>query len=486
MKAYSHLSSFREELPFEVWFTRILINGCLDRIKARTRRERWLVPMPESAPGQRDFTERVAGGGPSPEDQVLGTRAPAEAGGGAGAAARAAALGVHVEPLRRLHVARSQRADRAERIDGSRAPVPGDPAAAHAARRGSRRASEAGRRNAVSILNRLSASSASSRRRRVRGDLERDGHRAGSRPSHPHLADCAQCRARYAAFAGWLDGRPRRRHAPRRTRSSRRAARDAAGADPPPARSARASGARHRVPAILAARRPSIRSGPQRWIAAAAAAGLIVGLGAGQFARHPRASLSGAAASAPVTPTVTAAAVTPSARGRAPAGQPRRVGRAILLRRSDAARTSPRVAALQRARRPDAARRATSIGQVGRGRIPTADLPQGPRHEGGRRRRAGRGLPQRASSTRSAPTTSSYDAGRLTVHLAREFGFCYGVDRAVDYAYQARRRFPGPQRLPDRRDHPQPARQRSAARRRHPLPERPGRALGRARPATTS
>jgi 4-hydroxy-3-methylbut-2-enyl diphosphate reductase len=36
-----------------------------------------------------------------------------------------------------------------------------------------------------------------------------------------------------------------------------------------------------------------------------------------------------------------------------------------------------------------------------------------------------------------------YDAGRLTIHLAREFGFCYGVDRAVDYAYQARRRFPG-------------------------------------------
>src|SRR5688500_10223513 len=32
--------------------------------------------------------------------------------------------------------------------------------------------------------------------------------------------------------------------------------------------------------------------------------------------------------------------------------------------------------------------------------------------------------------------------GRLTIHLAREFGFCYGVDRAVDYAYQARRRFP--------------------------------------------
>ena len=35
-----------------------------------------------------------------------------------------------------------------------------------------------------------------------------------------------------------------------------------------------------------------------------------------------------------------------------------------------------------------------------------------------------------------------YTSGRLAVHLAREFGFCYGVDRAVDYAYQARKRFP--------------------------------------------
>ena len=45
VKAYSHLASFREALPFEIWFTRILINGCLDRIKARGRRERWIVPI---------------------------------------------------------------------------------------------------------------------------------------------------------------------------------------------------------------------------------------------------------------------------------------------------------------------------------------------------------------------------------------------------------------------------------------------------------
>jgi 4-hydroxy-3-methylbut-2-enyl diphosphate reductase len=32
--------------------------------------------------------------------------------------------------------------------------------------------------------------------------------------------------------------------------------------------------------------------------------------------------------------------------------------------------------------------------------------------------------------------------GDVTVRLAREFGFCYGVERAVDYAYQSRRKFP--------------------------------------------
>jgi 4-hydroxy-3-methylbut-2-en-1-yl diphosphate reductase len=34
------------------------------------------------------------------------------------------------------------------------------------------------------------------------------------------------------------------------------------------------------------------------------------------------------------------------------------------------------------------------------------------------------------------------DVGRLSFRLAREFGFCYGVDRAVDYAYETRLKFP--------------------------------------------
>jgi 4-hydroxy-3-methylbut-2-enyl diphosphate reductase len=37
----------------------------------------------------------------------------------------------------------------------------------------------------------------------------------------------------------------------------------------------------------------------------------------------------------------------------------------------------------------------------------------------------------------------SLQVGALTFRLAREFGFCYGVDRAVEYAYETRTKFPG-------------------------------------------
>jgi 4-hydroxy-3-methylbut-2-enyl diphosphate reductase len=36
----------------------------------------------------------------------------------------------------------------------------------------------------------------------------------------------------------------------------------------------------------------------------------------------------------------------------------------------------------------------------------------------------------------------SLTSGEVTIRLAKEFGFCYGVERAVEYAYQARRKFP--------------------------------------------
>jgi RNA polymerase sigma-70 factor (ECF subfamily) len=72
VKAYTHLGTFREDLPFEVWFTRILINGCLDRLKARKRRERWIAPPVTDAYGtERDPAEYLPSRAPSPEEQVL-------------------------------------------------------------------------------------------------------------------------------------------------------------------------------------------------------------------------------------------------------------------------------------------------------------------------------------------------------------------------------------------------------------------------------
>jgi RNA polymerase sigma-70 factor (ECF subfamily) len=48
VKVFGHISSYREAWPFEVWFTRILINGCLDRRKARARRDRWFAPSEDA------------------------------------------------------------------------------------------------------------------------------------------------------------------------------------------------------------------------------------------------------------------------------------------------------------------------------------------------------------------------------------------------------------------------------------------------------
>ncbi len=66
IKVFVHITSYREDLPFEVWFTRILVNACLDLRKSRSRRLRWTVPMssgndtaptdpaaPEQTPEQR-------------------------------------------------------------------------------------------------------------------------------------------------------------------------------------------------------------------------------------------------------------------------------------------------------------------------------------------------------------------------------------------------------------------------------------------------
>jgi RNA polymerase sigma factor (sigma-70 family) len=52
-----------------VWFTRILINGCLDRRKARARRDRWIVSAEDAATtgNLRDRRAFAAGGEHAPQ-----------------------------------------------------------------------------------------------------------------------------------------------------------------------------------------------------------------------------------------------------------------------------------------------------------------------------------------------------------------------------------------------------------------------------------
>jgi len=69
VKVFSHIGSYREAWPFEVWFTRILINGCLDRRKARSRRERWFVPGEVSAADEARVS--TANGRSDPEHRLL-------------------------------------------------------------------------------------------------------------------------------------------------------------------------------------------------------------------------------------------------------------------------------------------------------------------------------------------------------------------------------------------------------------------------------
>lgn len=67
VRVFTHLTSYRENLPFEVWFTRILVNGCLDLRKSRSRRLRWVLPgLHADVPAREPAEPR-----PNPEDQLL-------------------------------------------------------------------------------------------------------------------------------------------------------------------------------------------------------------------------------------------------------------------------------------------------------------------------------------------------------------------------------------------------------------------------------
>ena len=75
VKVFTHITMYREELPFEVWFTRILVNACLDIGKSRARRLRWVMPM--AAHGEQSVPDPVAPQ-PGPEARLLSSERAAQ------------------------------------------------------------------------------------------------------------------------------------------------------------------------------------------------------------------------------------------------------------------------------------------------------------------------------------------------------------------------------------------------------------------------
>ena len=70
VKVFLHIEQYREDLSFDVWFMRILINACLDRLKSRTRQQRWLT-SPADLNHEGRPVEQAAGTEPSTEHRLL-------------------------------------------------------------------------------------------------------------------------------------------------------------------------------------------------------------------------------------------------------------------------------------------------------------------------------------------------------------------------------------------------------------------------------
>jgi hypothetical protein len=161
----------------------------------------------------------------------------------------------------------------------------------------------------------------------------------GATVRHPHLETCPECRESYAAFAGWLgalrdDARAEADEifGPAHLAAERARIMDRLEALAPPGRVIAFPG-QTQAPA-------GVRHHRQRWIAAAAAAGLFVGLAAGQMLHLTSPSPTQIAGSR-LSPTPAAQAGPQSIIREASAP----MDEALFY--SDAAVTSPRVEALQ-------------------------------------------------------------------------------------------------------------------------------------------
>jgi RNA polymerase sigma-70 factor (ECF subfamily) len=69
VKVFLHIDQYRSELPFDVWFTRILVNSSLDRLKARGRQQRWISHSTDEDEGRP--VENMPAAEPSHERRLL-------------------------------------------------------------------------------------------------------------------------------------------------------------------------------------------------------------------------------------------------------------------------------------------------------------------------------------------------------------------------------------------------------------------------------
>ena len=65
VKLFAHMTTYRADLSFDAWFSRILVNTCLDHLKARRRVPAWAATSHESA------ADLVPSGEPSAERRLL-------------------------------------------------------------------------------------------------------------------------------------------------------------------------------------------------------------------------------------------------------------------------------------------------------------------------------------------------------------------------------------------------------------------------------
>ena len=69
VKVFLHIEQYRSDLPFDVWFTRILVNAALDRLKARGRQQRWISHSTDEENGRP--VEQIPAGEASHERRLL-------------------------------------------------------------------------------------------------------------------------------------------------------------------------------------------------------------------------------------------------------------------------------------------------------------------------------------------------------------------------------------------------------------------------------